>query len=416
MAGPPIQLMLDQHAEDAAILWIQRDLAVEAPQFNRAFLWRLDERLEAHLDGLRVAGRAGWETALAQFEAAPEPGEVFTLTALAFGAGSARGIATVLEILANKQDAAHLRAAISAMGWLPADALRGHVQPLLSDTRDVARALGLGACSVHRVDPGPQVGHFLSGDGLAAERALILAGQLGRADLSEKIAAVSAVDPDSRFYRAWAMVLLGDRGTEFETLKSIAARPGPHREAALMAVICHDGSEPIRSWLGGLGPGAELICVRAAGYLGDASLIPWLMERMDDPVLGPVAGESFSMITGADLSFLNLDQSRPEPAFPNDDPTDDRVALSVDDELPMPARDAVSAWWAEQEFTGRGPHFLGQPVSETALRDGFEGGYQNQRRVAAYKLAAMAPDAPLANWQARQARRVDIKHKAFHAA
>ena len=63
MAAPHIPLIVEVHAEEAAILWLQRDSAVEAPNFNRMFLSRLDERLEANVDGLLVAGRAGWDIA-----------------------------------------------------------------------------------------------------------------------------------------------------------------------------------------------------------------------------------------------------------------------------------------------------------------------------------------------------------------
>ena len=81
-----LPLILEQHAEDAAILWLQRDRAVDAPHFKRLLLGRLEERLEAHLDGLRVAGPAGWETARAALEAYREPGEVFAAAVLARGA------------------------------------------------------------------------------------------------------------------------------------------------------------------------------------------------------------------------------------------------------------------------------------------------------------------------------------------
>src|SRR2546430_15909749 len=51
--------IVEQHAEEAAILWAQRDKAVLAPNYSLKDLARLDERVEAHLDGLRVAGESG---------------------------------------------------------------------------------------------------------------------------------------------------------------------------------------------------------------------------------------------------------------------------------------------------------------------------------------------------------------------
>lgn len=48
-----IPLIIDQHAEGAAFLWLLRDAAVAAPHYSLKDLAGLDNRVEAHLDGLR---------------------------------------------------------------------------------------------------------------------------------------------------------------------------------------------------------------------------------------------------------------------------------------------------------------------------------------------------------------------------
>ena len=63
MAGI-IQVIVDQHAEEAAFLWLLRNAAVGAPHYNLQDLANLDERVEAHIDGLRIAGTPGWETCI----------------------------------------------------------------------------------------------------------------------------------------------------------------------------------------------------------------------------------------------------------------------------------------------------------------------------------------------------------------
>ena len=50
-----ISSVLEQHAEEAAFLWILRDGAVHAPHYSLQDLARLDQRLEGHVDGLRIA-------------------------------------------------------------------------------------------------------------------------------------------------------------------------------------------------------------------------------------------------------------------------------------------------------------------------------------------------------------------------
>ena len=50
-----IKAIIEQHAEEAAFLWTTRDRAVHSPNYSLKDLSGLEERVEAHLDGLRVA-------------------------------------------------------------------------------------------------------------------------------------------------------------------------------------------------------------------------------------------------------------------------------------------------------------------------------------------------------------------------
>ena len=68
--------VVEQHTEDASFLWLLRDDAVHAPNYNLQDLADLDERVEANIDGLRVAGDVGWEYCERGLEQ-EEPGEVF---------------------------------------------------------------------------------------------------------------------------------------------------------------------------------------------------------------------------------------------------------------------------------------------------------------------------------------------------
>jgi hypothetical protein len=84
------------HAEDAAFLWLTRDNAVRAPHYSLKDLVKLDDRVEAHIDGLRVAGDDGWALALEQLKH-PEAGEYFAAMVLALESGRKERIAAVLE-------------------------------------------------------------------------------------------------------------------------------------------------------------------------------------------------------------------------------------------------------------------------------------------------------------------------------
>ena len=90
MAAPALPNVLRQHAEQAAFLWMQYDAtlqekAPENPDDQEAReeeIARLTERLEAHLDGLRIAGAEGLAMAEDRLAEFPEPGELFVVRML----------------------------------------------------------------------------------------------------------------------------------------------------------------------------------------------------------------------------------------------------------------------------------------------------------------------------------------------
>src|SRR3954453_11673748 len=89
--------VVEQHAEEAAFLWLHRDIAVRAPHYALKDLTKLDNRVEAHIDGLRASGKPGWEIAKTAMAELGEPGEVFAAGVLAFESGALQRIQHVFE-------------------------------------------------------------------------------------------------------------------------------------------------------------------------------------------------------------------------------------------------------------------------------------------------------------------------------
>ncbi len=85
--APVIEDIVRQHAEQAAFLWTVYDKALLDPADNADMdaegLARLVERIEAYLDGVRVAGEDGKRIAEERFKEFPEAGELFVLRMLA---------------------------------------------------------------------------------------------------------------------------------------------------------------------------------------------------------------------------------------------------------------------------------------------------------------------------------------------
>ncbi|WP_300042655.1 hypothetical protein [uncultured Paracoccus sp.] len=88
--APAIPEMLRQHAEQAAFLWTVYDYNLLHPEENQEMdqerIARLVERLDAHIDGLRVAGPDGLRVAEERYAEYPEAGELFVIRMLQPGA------------------------------------------------------------------------------------------------------------------------------------------------------------------------------------------------------------------------------------------------------------------------------------------------------------------------------------------
>ena len=86
MRAPILKEIVRQHAEQAAFLWTVYDRHLlnpeENPELDEVRVARLIGRLEAHLDGLRVAGEEGLRIAEERFAEYPEAGELFVLRML----------------------------------------------------------------------------------------------------------------------------------------------------------------------------------------------------------------------------------------------------------------------------------------------------------------------------------------------
>jgi uncharacterized protein (TIGR02270 family) len=294
------------------------------------------------------------------------------------------------------------RGLFAAIGWTPIEALSVTVRRWLDAEDPLARLIGVVACSLHRVDPGPRLPRLLDDpDAAVRVRACRLVGEVGRADLRETVAGREDAAP----WSAWAAALLG-HGAAIEQTARQAAAHDPSLELAARRLELPAATAWIRALNGD--PAQRRLVVRALGALGDPAAVPWLVARMTEPELARLAGESFTLITGADLENEKLEAASPGLAEtgPSDDPAEEDVALDPDEDLPWPDPDKVAAWW--QEHGGRFPrgarHLLGRPIDEEACAAAWRHGFQRQRRAAAYEEAVLRPGGPLRDWRARVVR------------
>lgn len=393
--------VIEQHAEEAAFLWMQRDSAVLAPNYSLNDLADLDERVEANIDGLRVAGQVGLE--ISEEALGNEgPGEVFAASVLAFESKDTERIQKVLG--AGCSDPKLERALISAIGWIPFDKVEDEVMKLVQNESSEIRRAGIAAFAAHRRDPGSALVQALS-DANSRLRACALkaAGELGRKDLIPIISkCLSDTDYECRFFAAWSSARLGQRNSPVLTvLQEIAEEAGPYSEpAADISLRCMD-MVSAKDWINKLKAVPKHLRLAAIGIgaLGIPELINDIILFMENEEVARVAGESFSIITGIDLAYKDMEQDRPEgfKSGPSEDPEDEDVSMDKDEDLPWPAPELISQWWNDnrKNFSAGKRYILGKEISRYSLREVLRQGKQRQRAAAALELGILEPGSPI---------------------
>jgi uncharacterized protein (TIGR02270 family) len=394
ISGQSILPIVFQHAEESALLRNVRRVLVRAPHVKLRHLRRLDERLAAHLDGVAVAGEFGWKLCLEALEN-PGIGEVFCATVRAIEDRNAQGLDKLLA-LAEAVPASQ-SGLLSAFGWVSSQFLHGTIKDLLVAAGPFRRQVGLGACAMHRVDPGAALVAALDdSDALLRARGLRVAGECGRRDLLAACVTALADDDDvCRFWAASSCALLGKRGEAIDVLKNIALQAGLAGLRALRLALKMINAAQANALLKVIAqdPSHIRLLIHGVGIAGDPHDVPWLIRQMTDTKLARLASEAFSFITGLDLAYLDLDRKPPEyvESGPNDDPEDANVARDDDDSLPWPDPVRIQAWWDvnQQRFQPGVRYFIGERVSVQHCQKVLREGYQRQRMAAAEYLCLL---------------------------
>jgi uncharacterized protein (TIGR02270 family) len=393
---PALARMVSRHARDAAFLWLLRSKAARQPHHDLGDLAKLDGRVEAHLDGLRIAGDEAWKPVEKNLEMLGDAGEVFAVAVLALEQGDAVHLKTAVNAVEDQPD--RVAGLVSALGWVGWERARIPVSGLLRSGDPLLAGAGLRACAVNRQHPGPALEAALrSKEPALAAQAARAAGELGRVELLPLLGWHLGTDSkEMRFWAAWAGALLGSKGAT-EVLAAIAKGGGACADRAAATCARAMESKARGVWLAQLlrDPGRTRKGAIVAGVMGDPASIPWLIEAMREPQTARVAGEAFSLITGVDLALQDLEGDEPAgfEAGPNDDPADEDVSADPDENLPWPDAALVSGWWRKQgpKFAPGKRYLLGRPVTRESLRAALCQGKQRQRIAAAEELKLLDP-------------------------
>jgi uncharacterized protein (TIGR02270 family) len=397
--------VLQQHADDAALLASNRLLLVEAPHARLDRFGELDRRLLANLDGLRLAGEEGWAFCEAALET-PFAGAVFTVAARALESREDSRLHRLFSLAEAVPQAS--RGVLAAFEWTERTRLQGTVVNLLREPNGYRRMLGVAACAMHRVDPGlgdgqplQKAAHSVRASGFRA------AGELALIEMRPACIEATRADEDAnvRFWAGWSAVLLGDRHA-LDRLATRGLKDGPHRRQAFRLALQVMSTTDAHAFLQRLprdSQGTRWL-IQGSGIAGDAAYLPWLINQMTEPKTARIAGEAFSTIVGVNLGQSALDRPAPEnfESGPNDDPDDPSVDVDPDDGLSWPDVPRIEKWWAANgsRFQKGTRYFMGAPVTREHCIRVLKTGYQRQRILAAHYLCLLDPGTPLFNTSA----------------
>ncbi|MFV2057252.1 MAG: TIGR02270 family protein, partial [Thiohalomonadales bacterium] len=289
-----IENIVTQHAEESAFLWLLRDAAVRQPHYDLNDLVSLDNRVEAHIDGLRISGDEGWSVCK-EVLAIQEPGETFASAVLAFECLNGGRMDSVITTGCGSRE--NYRGLLSALGWIPFIKIESCLQGMLSANSPDYRRLALAAYAIHREDPGLVLTEAVDDtSSMFHARALRAIGELKRIDLLPSLlVCLQAEDAEIRFWAAWSALLLGDR-TAIEVMKPYVLAQSAYSEAAMQIMLRFMDVPTSTQWLSQNtdSPAVLRLSIIGAGIIGDPLYIPWLIKMMASPELARVAGEAFS--------------------------------------------------------------------------------------------------------------------------
>ncbi len=401
-----IRSIVEKHVDEASFLWILRDSAAIAPNYTRDEIARLDMRLEAHLDGLRVAGDMAWEVCKEALDYT-ECGEVFTAAEIAVELGDIPHLAQVMNTAGI--DPRLRRGIISAVAWAPYERVAGVLEAMVEpECPQQLRFLGIAGYALHRRDPGQALRTALrAGYVDLRARAARAVGELGLRELLPELHYdYESEEPSARYWSTWAGALLGDpaalkaqwtyakgngndeaQGDYGLRARELVYRGAPKNESAGHLEQLLADPEQIRT------------AILGTAAIGDPARIPWLLECLAVPELARLAAHAICMVTGIRLQEDVAEGDRPEgfAAGPSDDPADDNVALDPDRDLLWPDPEAVAKLWSErkQAFQPGHRYLLGRPIDEQWLGNVLRFGSQCERRAAALELSLAKPGTVL---------------------
>ncbi|MBX6362548.1 MAG: hypothetical protein IRZ00_01660 [Gemmatimonadetes bacterium] len=325
--------VLEEHLEELGFLWGRRPVALRSEAETPRTVRHLDERIQAHVQGVLAVGEKGLDLIAAGLDS-DDPLAVFAsaFSLLHLGRAELAGRVVDAFVAARGPTLGALRDALAHAPNAEATARLGALLDAPEGAVAVAAAEALAFRGALRLTT-DQLVRFLGDPDPAVRLAgWRLTGYLG-AELSPKTYAAALRDHDAAVASAalWAGAWCGVPGV-LPVARQLAAQASPERldDLRLLAILAGPADADLFRRLAEnaeLGPGR----LRLLGTLGNPALMHVVLQGMEDadPATAAAAGAAFAKITGERVAAARA-------ALTGGDAFEDEFAEEV--ELPDPER------------------------------------------------------------------------------
>lgn len=356
LGRPPVMLdIVEEHFEELDFLWELREGVIFAPDWNLQELAELEERAEAHLDGLRLAELHAVDVARPHLTG----DQKFAATAATFvfmETGEAELAAEVVKAFGSVEAPARDGIRIG-LRHSRIDAIERDLHELARSAAPAVRAAAADVLAFHRRAL-PDIRALLSDED--DDVRMLAFGALGRGpsplDAGAVTAGLRSKSPAVRRAVLEAAARSGTEGLDGICWQAASRPSDPDPEALAFLGVLGDarGFSLLHESLAR--PELAVAALRGMGALGRIEAIPLIIQAMRDPALAVTAGAAFTRITGED----DIRPDKPAPTRPADD------AESGDDwyEDLLPTFERVESRWAaiSSRFDPRRRWQLGREV------------------------------------------------------
>jgi uncharacterized protein (TIGR02270 family) len=383
--------LIEESFDEAAFLWRrwETELTSLTRNLQEIYLWT-EDRLHGALDGVRVGGARGVDSATRELES-DEAERVTVATAILASVAEPRALEAVAAAL-RAAEGQRLAAMLRGLELLGSDqALRAAASVLAEPGPARAGAL----CRLkffRRVAPGDELATAFESNVAEVQVEAVRAAQLLSPD-SSKQWITSALNSDHAAVRYNAvesgLYLRIDEAWKTATQMASLRVPAAGPYLKLLAIFgTADEHEPVYAAL--RVPELQLPAIWALGHIGSVRAADACVSGMRHEPIARACGEAYCWITGADLErdTLAAEERLPDaPAFEDDD-LEVNLVPPPEALWPLPDSDAVKTHWLARRsaWPENVRHIRGQTLNGETLLSTMETGPMIRRADIALEL------------------------------